>query len=224
MCFFLPCSFWLISSPVGLLLLQRNWSCASVDGSPLPPTALAELSMGDPNKSAEAQPHPSPQLCTLLQLFSLLLLLGYIPALQRGSTLPVDKLDKVYENSKILTTRLYHRGNKATARANDATTMLRSLDNTNTLEEQRLRLHLETCRRKTNWTRLQNLCVWRCRWAKSPFPSPQVHGSSNPLVFCFRLFGVSSSFLCSVSWKRAKWHYFCQFTPDRHVQMLQSLP
>lgn len=137
---------------------------------------------------------------------------------------PCGQTGQVYENSKILTTRLYHRGNKTTARANDATTMLRSLDNTNTLKEQRLRLHLETCGWKTNWKWLQNLCVWRCRWAKSPFPSPQVHGSSNPLVFCFRLFGVSSPFLCSVSWKRAKWRCFCQFTPDRHMQMLQSLP
>lgn len=89
------------------------------------------------------RPNPIPPLssapsCSFSLFFSCLV------TFLRGSTLPVDKLDKGYENSKILTTRLYHRGNKATARANDATTMLRSVDNTNTLEEQRLRLHLET--------------------------------------------------------------------------------
>lgn len=58
--------------------------------------------MGQRNTSAGTKLHPSPQLCTLLQLFSLLLLLGYIPpALQLTHwrtgvdlTLPVDKLDK----------------------------------------------------------------------------------------------------------------------------------
>lgn len=80
--FFPPCSLWLIFPPMLLLFLQRNWSCASVDGSLLPPTALAELTMGEHETSAGAKPHPSPQLCTLLQLFSLLLLLSYIPALQ----------------------------------------------------------------------------------------------------------------------------------------------
>lgn len=134
-CLFLPCSFQSISSPVRLLLLQRNWLCASVDGSLLPPTALAERRLGEHHTSAGAQLHPSPQLCTLSQLFSLLLL-GYIPALQRGSpSPPVDKLDKIYKNSKILTTRLYHRGNKA-----------RSLDNTNSLEEQGAWPHLASCR------------------------------------------------------------------------------
>lgn len=46
-CLALSRSMWSVHTLVLLLLLQKNWLCASQDDSLLPLTALAELTMGD---------------------------------------------------------------------------------------------------------------------------------------------------------------------------------
>lgn len=52
------CSTWSIPTLVPLLLLQKNWLCASQDDSLLPPTALAELTMGDHYTTDGTELHP----------------------------------------------------------------------------------------------------------------------------------------------------------------------
>lgn len=64
-----------------LLLSQKNWSCASQDDSLLPPTALAELTVGNNKTSVATKLH----LCHLFSLFCSLhfsLPLNRIPPLQ----------------------------------------------------------------------------------------------------------------------------------------------
>lgn len=79
-CLALSCSMWSVHTLVLLLLLQKNWLCASQDDSLLPLTALAELTMGDYRYTTDmTKLHP---LHSLSCSFSSSLSLCYIPPLQ----------------------------------------------------------------------------------------------------------------------------------------------
>ncbi len=164
------CSTWSVPTLVPLLLSQKNWLCASQDDSLLPPTALAELTMGDHYTTDGTKLHPLHStllsLFTLLQLlFSLSLSLSlFVTFLYssckkntnettrknwRGSTLPVDKPDetlwplcalRVPELQNANHSIRYH--GTTYPRTNTTT----CLDNTNSVfdKKQRLWLHLRT--------------------------------------------------------------------------------
>lgn len=163
-----------IAKPVPLLLLQKNWLCASRDDSLLPPTALAELITGGHKATAGTKLHPRRSLFHLLLLllqlrlsFSLFVTFLHCNWQKkktqtqknwRGSSLPVDKPDETLkplcaprvpelQNNNHLSR---NHGNSAIS-PHDNTTIC--LDNTKVVKEQRLWLHVRPSVTLGGWSR-----------------------------------------------------------------------
>lgn len=95
----ISCSPPSIAKPVPLLLLQKNWLCASQDDSLLPPTALAELINGRPQDYPGTKLHPWHS--ALLSLFALLQLHFSLSLSLLHSSIAADKFSKPHRKTDV---------------------------------------------------------------------------------------------------------------------------